>query len=489
MKKILAIIISGLLITIGLWAMGTLSVPSITIDSRSGISDVTGILDNTNTPLLGSGTTTGDIVQIISTGDDGNINVPNMVNGAMTGDDVLLATVNVGFGFPTSSNAGLFSKTVNVDPGKIIFIRAWDASSYTTSTYYGESVTYSVASSPNAQTFFAGVYSTSKNRDLVAPTSVPSFTAASGVRAANLSWQNSTSVDNLGTLVVRSENPITWTPDNYRDYLDSLDFNSYTALVITPGIKLVYTGAGTTAADTGLTANQTYYYAAFAYDQVFNYAAAVNDSAVPSSGISISSVIPFEYFQGTAHDASVELSWGVSTNVSGYTTVEIWGIDSNTEATSNYPASPTAPAVLIATANFADGTYTHSGLVNYRYYYYSIFAKQSAGTYSDKATTLVRPETASAYKAYNYPNPFAPGSGQATTIVFPLQSAGVYHMYLINMTGDVVWTSSGTGTAGSNTVAWNGLNDWGHAVPNGVYLLRVVKSGKVVASGKVSVLD
>ncbi|MFC1478033.1 T9SS type A sorting domain-containing protein [Candidatus Margulisiibacteriota bacterium] len=488
MKKILSILLISILFSFSLWGATILALPSITIDSRSTTLDITGISDESGVPLSGSGTIAGDLVQIIDLGDDGNINVPNMVNLGQTGDDTLLATVNIGWGFPASPNAGLFSKTINVDTGKTIYIRAWNASGNANATYYGDSETYLVSSSL-PQTFFAGVFGTTKNRDLTAPSVVPLFNADPGARSVELSWQNSPSTDMLGTLVVRSTSDITWNPENYKDYLDSLDFADIDSRIITDGIKLIHTGTNTSGSDTGLIADETYYYAAFAYDNMYNYAAAVKCSAVPTSGITIESGTPFTYIESVAGDAKVELSWAVSTTANQYTTYEIWRVSANSENNDNYPVSRNNPAEMISSGNFDDGTYTDENLVNYKYYYYAIFGKKADSSYSAASTTHSRPETQSTYKAYNYPNPFSPGTGQSTSIVFPLDSDGTYNLYLINIVGEVAWTSRGSGTAGSNTVIWDGRNDWGNVAPNGVYLLRVVQGGKLAASGKVSVLD
>jgi len=486
---IAGLLIVGMLSALG-WGFTTLATVTLTIDGRGNAGAATGIMDsNGTTPLSGNGTVTGCIVQIIDAGSDGKINVANMSTGALTGDDVFITTVNIGFGFPTSANAGLFSKTINADQGKSYYVRAWNAAAFTTATFLGQSITYNVPASPNAQTWFCGPFATTRSRDVTAPSAVPTLNTLAGVRAVDASWQNSASADNAGTLLVRSAAPITWTPTNYTDYLDYLDFNDFSALIVTPGIKLIYTGANTSApTDTGLTANQTYYYAAFAYDSNYNYASAVQSTAVPTSGISIGGSSPFTFFQTKPSDAKIDLTWAVTTNATAYTGIQIWAVSANNESTANYPTVPTAPAVLIATANFVNGSYAHTGLVNHRYYYYAIFAT-TGGTYSNSEAAYAKPIPGGAYKAYNYPNPFSPASGQSTTLAFPLSSAGSYTLYLISITGDIVWQKTGVGVAGANTITWNGKNDWDHTVPNGVYILRVIQGGKVTASGKVSVLD
>ena len=490
LKKISIIIILLLTIFNLGWGYSILA-NTLTVDTRRVSTDSSiGIYDESGVSLQGNGSVTGDFVQIIDIGADGLINVPNMNDLSLTGDDVLFSVIspNIGYGYPATPNAGLFSYDINITNGKTIYLRAWNGSSSLNATYYGNSVTYNYTP-PLDQDFYCGNFSTTINRDLTAPNSVTTLNAISAVQAANLSWIASSSTDNLGTLVVRSTSPITWTPSNYRTYSDynyAGDYFDYSNRIITSNIYRLYTGSNLSFQDTGLTENTTYHYAAFAYDTAYNYAPAVTSSATATGGLEKA----FEYFQAEASDAMVTLRWGSSTTnsfVGG--TVEIWAVSSNSSSTQNYPTTANAPAMLVATASFGTGSTTHTGLINHKYYFYTIWGKKTDGTYSQSTNTYAKPETTSAYKAYNYPNPFSPGSGQSTALVFPLSAIGSYTLYLFNIVGQKVWSSSGSGVAGANTVVWDGSNAWGHTVPNGVYLLRVIQDGKVVANGKVSVLD
>lgn len=89
--------------------------------------------------------------------------------------------------------------------------------------------------------------------------------------------------------------------------------------------------------------------------------------------------------------------------------------------------------------------------------------------------------------SYNYPNPFAPGTGQRTYLVIPLapgQAAGPVRVRIFDAAGrpvrtlevpaDRVWPGS--------TVAWDGRNDAGGPVANGVYPYRLELNGTVYAN-------
>ena len=471
---------------------------TVDIDGRSSTSDIVGLVDENNTPLSGHWSTpvTSDMVQIIKAGNDQSFNLPNMLTGETTGDDLLLKTVYIGTGYhnPTP-DLGLFytNVTSDINAGDRIYVRAWNDNSVNSATHYGDSQLYTVQSGINE--FWSGGFATTKDKDIIAPAPNPILEANSGQLSVYLSWLNSPSADATGTLVVRSTDPITWRPDNYRTYSDYNypgDFYDYQDRVITPGIVRVYTGSNSSKQDTGLLAGQTYYYAAFAYDGAYNYAtSAAEGSAVPSESASLIGLVPFIYFQGTAGDSKVELSWAVSANQSiNYSTVEIWGVSSNVSTTSNYATVPSsASAVLVASSSFADGNFVHTDLLNYNYYYYSIFGKTAAGVYSQPSKVLAQPKPGSSYDAYNYPNPFSPASGESTTMVFYLDEDGDCDLYLFNLIGEIIWEKSVAGVRGVNSLVWNGKNDWGNYAPNGVYLLRVVKDNKVISTGKVSVLD
>jgi hypothetical protein len=69
----------------------------------------------------------------------------------------------------------------------------------------------------------------------------------------------------------------------------------------------------------------------------------------------------------------------------------------------------------------------------------------------------------------SYPNPFNP----TTTIPFSMEQEGDYSMTFYNVTGQVVDTRSGHGTAGQNSVVWDGAR-----YSSGVYFYRLEADGK-----------
>src|SRR6185503_19114928 len=89
---------------------------------------------------------------------------------------------------------------------------------------------------------------------------VTNFTATPGDTQVSLSWINPTG-DFTGTMIRFSTTGYPGSPT---------------------GGTLLYQGAGTSTTHTGLTNGVTYYYSAFAYDEVPNYSGAATASATPA---------------------------------------------------------------------------------------------------------------------------------------------------------------------------------------------------------------
>ena len=88
----------------------------------------------------------------------------------------------------------------------------------------------------------------------------------------------------------------------------------------------------------------------------------------------------------------------------------------------------------------------------------------------------------------NYPNPFAPrqarGLRAATTIKYALPEAGVVHLRIYDMLGNVVRTLiSKSQNAGTHTVGWNGRKDDGSFAVSGLYFYRL-EAGTFVKTNK-----
>jgi cytoskeletal protein CcmA (bactofilin family) len=76
----------------------------------------------------------------------------------------------------------------------------------------------------------------------------------------------------------------------------------------------------------------------------------------------------------------------------------------------------------------------------------------------------------------NYPNPFNP----STKIQFSVLEAGVVQLSVYNLQGQEVRTLvSGQMNPGSHTINWNGRDNAGKIMPNGVYLYKLQVNGYV----------
>jgi hypothetical protein len=66
-------------------------------------------------------------------------------------------------------------------------------------------------------------------------------------------------------------------------------------------------------------------------------------------------------------------------------------------------------------------------------------------------------------------------------------------IYLFNLQGDLLWkkvfpTGQPGGKAEINSISWDGRNNFGEILDNGVYLLKVAQGNKVIYSGKIIIL-
>ena len=91
----------------------------------------------------------------------------------------------------------------------------------------------------------------------------------------------------------------------------------------------------------------------------------------------------------------------------------------------------------------------------------------------------------------NGPNPFNPNQ-EATYIEYQLTKAADVTVYVYTIAGERIWTREVAaghpegGSAGFNSLMWNGRNHYGETVANGVYIAYVVaKHGGDKATGKI----
>jgi len=118
--------------------------------------------------------------------------------------------------------------------------------------------------------------------DVTPPAPVTAFTASNPTNTTlDLTWTNSLDTDFAGTLIVRSQNAITWVPT------PGFRYNLHEVVVM--GVVIRYLGAddhsATPFTDTELSSNTTYHYKAFAYDTSHNYS-----DGVETSGMSLPAV-------------------------------------------------------------------------------------------------------------------------------------------------------------------------------------------------------
>jgi len=87
---------------------------------------------------------------------------------------------------------------------------------------------------------------------------------------------------------------------------------------------------------------------------------------------------------------------------------------------------------------------------------------------------------------YNYPNPFS-GS---TTIRFSLDMRQKVKISIMDINGNPVWLKileESRTYRGINTLLWEGINDRGNPVSNGVYILRIT-AGEKTAVKKIVII-
>jgi hypothetical protein len=90
------------------------------------------------------------------------------------------------------------------------------------------------------------------------------------------------------------------------------------------------------------------------------------------------------------------------------------------------------------------------------------------------------------------PNPFNPKNG-SIMIMYTLTRNSDTHIYFFDIGGNLIcrkfypFGSSG-GNQGTNRVYWDGVNDFGETVANGVYLFRIFSEDRTIGKGKIIVL-
>jgi hypothetical protein len=90
------------------------------------------------------------------------------------------------------------------------------------------------------------------------------------------------------------------------------------------------------------------------------------------------------------------------------------------------------------------------------------------------------------------PNPFNPNK-RSIMIKYVLDANSDTYIYFFDITGSLICRKfypfgSIGGNSGTNRVYWDGKNDFGETVANGVYLFRISSDGRTIGKGKIIVL-
>ncbi|OGC12195.1 hypothetical protein A3K48_07010 [candidate division WOR-1 bacterium RIFOXYA12_FULL_52_29] len=91
------------------------------------------------------------------------------------------------------------------------------------------------------------------------------------------------------------------------------------------------------------------------------------------------------------------------------------------------------------------------------------------------------------------PNPYNPNGGTPAKIWYWLDAAAATSVYIVDLSGAVVWQRSFTagapgGSVGENNLDFDGKDKWGQVLGDGVYLYKIVQGGKVIGGGKMGIV-
>jgi len=88
-----------------------------------------------------------------------------------------------------------------------------------------------------------------------------------------------------------------------------------------------------------------------------------------------------------------------------------------------------------------------------------------------------------------YPNPFNPlDKANPLKMLFNVPTGEAVDIYIFDTNGRVIYQDKNSQVGSNRTVNWFGDTGYGEIVENGLYLIRVVNNGKLVAKGKILVI-
>jgi hypothetical protein len=189
----------------------------------------------------------------------------------------------------------------------------------------------------------------------------------------------------------------------------------------------------------------------------------------PNHDISLS-IQMTNYSATVKSDGGIELSWKTESEVScaGF---YVWRCE-----TENGKYKPVNNSMIPGQGNKSSATeyqYTDFNINYETTYWYKIEQIDISGKsdfYGPFSAKTLRPIPKEYELSQNYPNPFNP----ITHISYSLPQAGPVLLRVFDMNGRMIRSlKSGTVSAGSYEIEWDGRNDKGEMVATGIYIMRM----------------
>jgi hypothetical protein len=127
---------------------------------------------------------------------------------------------------------------------------------------------------------------------------------------------------------------------------------------------------------------------------------------------------------------------------------------------------------------------------------YELFGEADGVVYAIGAFSVAKPQRVSGSggtgeKVWSYPNPFSPDNGQEAHIAYKADKDGWTKVYVYDARGRRVWQTESFARAGEdNIVLWDGRNNRGQLVANGLYMLIITDAkGRIIAKGRLALYD
>jgi hypothetical protein len=88
-----------------------------------------------------------------------------------------------------------------------------------------------------------------------------------------------------------------------------------------------------------------------------------------------------------------------------------------------------------------------------------------------------------------YPNPFDPNDkANPLTMLFNTATGEAVDIYIFDTNARIIYQSRDHQLLADRKAYWDGETSYGDVVENGLYMIRIVKNGKLVAKGKILVI-